>query len=228
MNRYKWYRLELPMSLSKLVKLCRSERFDERKESGFLPLSEKGAHAFRFVWRSDLQRMAFDSDGTPVFEAISTINYCDFVFFEGTETVWARLMQPQKSSRILFNKIEKMTGFGFSADPVTFSDQLVAELLSSIGPHRLLGFKASGRLTSQRAVARIEVASKEGIDLNEILLMKDIEYGIDHSTFEVVHKRVQGQISISSAGLIRLSTNLEPLILSKIQDVLIENSKRVI
>lgn len=222
MNRYKWYHLGLPISFKELVKGLMLKKYVMPRPSGFLILDihEK---SFRFVWEANLVKTSLDMDGVPATELISTVNFCDFTLLEKKDKFWLRIIDPPRSVKDLMNALEDVCGFGFFVEPITFKQNSLPPSLLKIDGSSIIGLKAVGSIPGQHAVARIEIASKEGLNIENLEFLKNFNYTIDNLVYEIVFKRTRGQVAFSSNGLLKISGQLAPLILNLIEiDLVVE------
>lgn len=218
MNRYKWYRLGLSIKIKQFMKDLQKTEFTDAVSCGYIPLNKTAnGQEFRFLWKSNITKTNFDKDGEPVIELIPTINYCDMHLFEHNGNNWLRLNNPPRSTKELMNSMEDIAGFGFYAESLQFPSNHLPTTLSNLNEAKLIGFKALGAVVENKAIFRIEGASKEGLALEEINFLKKLAYSIDSMTYEIVFERIRGQVCLSSTGLIKISGQLSPMILEFIE-----------
>lgn len=225
MNRYKWYRLGLPSSHASFIKKILDRKFEIGSNSGFASTAQhSGEHGFRFAWETFLSKTSFDVSGTPSVELIASVNFCEFYLFERDGVTWLRAVNPPRSLKDLMNALEESIGFGFSSELISFKRAVLPNSLSKLKPVSLIGFKAIGSLPAHHAVARIEVASKDGLNFANLDFLKHIPYEVDQSVYEITFQRVRGQISLSSTGLVKISGQLAPLVLHLIEADLVHGN----
>jgi hypothetical protein len=222
MERYKWYELSLPTSLERFLGAVQQLEYKEGQSFGFVKSdADLQKWSFNFVWRSYVSSLSFDEKGIPKFESIPSLNYCNISFFEMQEKIWLRIVNPPRSSRDLLNALETAAGFGFSARPVAFLNRNRLPKFPKGSSQQLISFKAVGDLPKEGAIARIEAASKTGIDLENFSLMQGISYSIDQVTYEITYRLIKGQVCFSSSGTLKISGQLSPLILNSLEADLI-------
>ncbi|MGB4118284.1 MAG: hypothetical protein WBK51_17210 [Polaromonas sp.] len=221
MNRYKWYRLGLPISFQQLLKNIAKNKFVSDANFGFMTTdADWGKRNFRFAWRTHIAKTSFDNAGTPSVELVASVSYCDFHLFERNELCWLRVVNPPRSLKELLNAIEQLSGFGFFSDPVFFPTALPPSLAQNKDA-KLIGFKAIGSIPKQHAVTRVEIASKEGLQIDKLDFLSQMKCVIDHSVYEITFQRIRGQVAFSSTGVLKISGQLAPLLLSLIEADLI-------
>jgi hypothetical protein len=157
MDRYKWYRLELPVKLERYLKLLQAAKPGYRgDESGFfLQQQDDKKHAYRFFWAVTVARTTFSDQGTTAIELIKSFCYCDFLLFEFRAQTWLRVLNPPRSSKELLNALEYVGGFGFVAEPVELlkgNDEFEFPLGTE---SRLVAVKAVCFLTTEGITARV-------------------------------------------------------------------------
>ncbi|PHM21275.1 MAG: hypothetical protein CK604_02455 [Curvibacter sp. PD_MW3] len=84
----------------------------------------------------------------------------------------------------------------------------------------MVSFKGVGSVTSQKAIARIEVAGKEGLDLGRMEFLRGMEYSVDYALYEVVYRRERGQVAFSMSGVVKIGGNLQPHLLELVENEL--------
>lgn len=222
MNRYRWYRLDRPGSHRSFVTSILGRKFQSGKSSGFFSIEDQtDKQGFRFAWETLIPKTSFGVSGSPSVELISSVSFCEFSLFEFDGTTWLRAVNPPRSLKELMNALEESIGFGFASELISFERAALPKSLSKLKDARLIGFKAIGVVPKPHAVARIEVAARDGLDLGSLNFLKHISYEIDHAVYEITFQRVRGQITLSSTGLVKISGQLAPLVLHLIETDLI-------
>lgn len=222
MNRYKWYRLDRPGSHRSLVKSILGRKFQNGSSSGFFSIEDQTDNkGFRFAWETLIPKTSFGVTGSPSVELISTVSFCEFSLFELGGTTWLRAVNPPRSLKELMNALEESIGFGFAAELISFERAALPKSLSKLKDVSLIGFKAIGLVPKPHAVARIEVAARDGLELGSLDFLKHISYEIDQAVYEITFQRIRGQIALSSTGLVKISGQLAPFVLHLIETDLI-------
>ena len=106
--------------------------------------------------------------------------------------------------------LESVSGFGFSCSPVTFEHARPRLIFAHVDESKLVSLKAVGAVIGEDLVARMEFASKMGINLEKIKILRGLRYKLDVAVFECVFQGVRKQVSISASGTVRLSGPLAP------------------
>ncbi|MCA8440642.1 hypothetical protein LGM93_26065 [Burkholderia multivorans] len=180
-------------------------------DCGFRPKkSDETGDCLRFAWRSTVSAVAFDEDGNPRTESVSTINFVDLKFFCRGEAVFLRIDNPGKSVKTLMNELGRIAGYGFSIQPVVFSDSTPPPFFDKFDQIRLVGLKLINVVFDRHVVGRVELASKEGIDLKAIWETTGKAYVVDTATYEVTARMIKGQLAFSKGGLVKVTDRLAP------------------
>jgi hypothetical protein len=218
MKRYRWFRIGLPNSYQSLVRRVRNKPIDVGASFGFAPIvNDKSSDRFRYLRRSKVPVTVLDDAGNAGQSFVETIDATDFEMFQSEGKTWLRVEDPPRSLRDFLNSLEMVAGMGFSAVGVKFPYRRLRVLLAHADVSRMVGFKGLGSDATLRAVARIEVASKEGIDPAQLPFLKGLKYSVDHATFDVVYRMIRGQVSFTESGLVRITGQLEPYLLNCIE-----------
>ena len=221
MTRYKWYCLGLPGSLFDFIGRIKARNFSANSASGFIAGEDDlESYAFRYAWRSRIVATDIDAEGNSTASSISIVNVCEFSIFSKFDKIWLRIVDPPRSNKELLDALETVAGFGFYAEIVIFSSSVHAALLKSVDECRLISFKGVGGIPEEKAVARIEMASKIGLDLNRFEFLKKIQYSVDHAVYEAVYRRERGQIAFSTSGLVKIGGDLRPYMLELVESEL--------
>ena len=214
MKRYRWFRIGLPSSYQSLVRRVRNRQIDAVTPFGYAPVpSERDGERFRYLRRSTVAVTVLDAEGNADQHLVQTIDTIEFESFQVGDRTWLRVDDPPRSLKDFLNSLETIAGMGFSATPVKFPYKRQRVLLGHADVCRMVGFKGVGSDKALKAVARIEVASKEGIEPAQLPFLKGLQYAIDHSTFDVTYKMTKGQITFTESGVVRIAGQLEPYLL---------------
>jgi hypothetical protein len=221
-SRYKWYEVRLPIETDEFISKLQANAYTPTSNSGFIV--DGNNLRFRYIWQSTISTTQLDSEGNPQYQEASTINSQDVAVIVD-EQIMFRVESPARSTRELMNSLERIVGFGFSCQPLSLRDQDIHSALIEIDNKNLNSLKVSGPLRGARALARIEIASKEGLNPNDIEILNSGEYVIEAALYDVSFKGVRGQIGFSKAGTCKLSGPLKEHLLSKIENVLLDRLK---
>ncbi|WP_426126747.1 hypothetical protein [Pseudomonas sp. DWP1b1] len=216
--RYKWYKVRLPCSVTDFFTRLRANGYKPQNASGFL--ANEAESSFRYVWTSIINAIRLDSEGNNEYEKITTIN-SQSVTLLGSHPVILRFDNPPRSLRDVLNALENSTGFGFTCEQVIITDTLVQTALSNASCKTLNSLKLSGSLPEAESLARLELASKTGINAEKIKFLNLGNFSIDAASYEIIYKGLKGQIGFSRTAACKISGPLTPYILENLENALI-------
>jgi hypothetical protein len=217
-TRYRWYQVRLPFALARLSTLLCEYQFKVGVDSGFLPdAGTTDGDRFRFFWRTLFAVSHFDEAGNQTFETVETINVIVFSLLLRGDCLYLRLEDPGRQVRELLNALERIAGLGFVAEPVTFERFRPRDVFRDVGVATVVGLKVVGAVLAKDIVARIEYASKDGIDVERVPLLDKMKYRVEAASFSVVSQGVRGHVALSSNGSAKVSGQLAPLLLQLIE-----------
>ena len=216
--RYRWYRLKSPIDYSSLLGLLENEEITPEKDQGYSLLqSDNKEVKFRFFWRVRIITTTLDREGKTFDQELFTLNYQDCTLTKAGDRYLLKLENPGRSSRDLFNSLEELTGMGFYVKALVLSNENVNEILKDLDVSKLTGTKLTGGVENNEMVARIDLASKKGISLESLNMLKSVNYKIDSASYEIMTKGIRGNFSYTSTGLVRISGQLSPMLLALIE-----------
>jgi hypothetical protein len=216
-SRYKWYQVRLPCSVAEFFTRLRVVGYDNVGTTGFL-ISESES-SFRYIWPSTINAVRLDSDGNAEYQQVVTVNSQSVTVLNERSTIF-RFESPARSIREVLNALERAIGFGFACEQIVISDGLVQAALEKATSKVLNSLKVSGAIPKANSLARIELASKEGISTENVKLLGLADFLVDAASYEVTYKGVKGQIGFSRSAACRISGPLTPFILSNIESAL--------
>lgn len=217
-SRYKWYKVRLPCSISELLQKLRNNGYDADAALGFIV--NEGEDSFRYIWPSTVSAVRFDAEGNEEVQKFVTINSQLVVILEG-EMIVFRMENPSRSTRELMGAIEKCVGFGFSCEQIPIKDQLVKVALRSAENSKINSLKLAGAIDGAKILARVELASKEGIDPRHIDNFGFRDYVVESASYEAFYKGLKGHVGYSRTGVCKLSGALSPFILGNLEAELV-------
>lgn len=217
-SRYKWYEVRLPGTVADFFSKIRTHSYTPETSSGFIV--DESSLRFRYVWQSTISAAQLDGDGNAEYREVATINSQD-VSLIGCQKLIFRAENPARSIRELMNSLEKIIGFGFSCQKIIIKDEDIQAALTDFDNKKLNSLKVSGAIVKSKALARIELASKEGLDPNNIEILSSGEFMIDAASYEVAYKGLKGQVGFSKAGVCKISGPLTGLLLANIERVIL-------
>jgi hypothetical protein len=221
MTRYKWFRVGLPSTFQRFTKKLRSTSMAQGSLFGFTQIGgSEDRSRFRYLRRVKVSLSSIDAAGNSSFQVVDSVESVEFELFQTGAITWLRVDSPPRSLLDLTSGIENVSGMGFSIEPVVFGYREQRALLKRADSHRMVGFKGLGHDVSAKLIARVEVASKEGVEPDRLEFLKSLQYKIDHTTFDVSFRMLKGQITFTASGLVRIGGALEPYLLDCVEDCL--------
>lgn len=218
-TRCRWFNIGLPCSYEHLNARLRLQTFSDEAASGFaIDRSESNRISGNFISRTSLKILRVQPDGSTGLEDVGAISLLPFEIFTRGKSDWLKIFDPPRSTRDLTNALERVIGMGFFVEPVIFSYETFKSMLQKVDECRLVSTKGIAALHESGALARIELASKDGIALDKIPLLKGLEYIVDTAVYEVNLRRERGQVSFSRSGMVRINGRLSPRIMELIEE----------
>jgi hypothetical protein len=159
-----------------------------------------------------------DADGIPTYEQVDSVSFTDFALVEIGDLTFLRVENPGRSVRDLFNALETLVGMGFTTKPVTFDRGQPTTVFGSVDASKLVGLKVVGAVLADDLVARMEFASKEGMVINNMIILAGLKYKVEHAAFELVLGGVKGQISFAANGTVKISGQIAPKLVGLVED----------
>lgn len=218
MRRFRWYKLKLPSSFYEFTSLLENKKMQDINSCGFLDISDGWGKKYKYFYRNRLSISQIDLNGEEKRTFVETIDSFILMFFEVGKEVYIRIEDPPRSLREFMNNIEMIAGFGFSAIPIIFSREEQARIINDKYSCKVIGFKGVGSKKDPKIVARIEVASKEAINIEEVDFIKDINFQPDHISYEVDSNFTKSQITFTSSGVVKINGNLEDDLIERIEN----------
>jgi hypothetical protein len=214
-NSFRWYsikRANRPLSARSLVD---SMMKVSTQEAWFV--GSRDAKTHKFYRKIQLVVPEFHADGEEGFRTIDSLSAVEFAIVEVEAKTLLRVHNPGRNMQALMSSFERAVGRGFSAHPLTFSDRPPLSILARADVKRIVGVKLINVAITNDCVGRMEFASKSGIDLSEISLLRNLKYKVDHVKYEIVVNGERGAFSFASNGLIKVGGALTPLIVHELQ-----------
>ncbi|WP_116866822.1 hypothetical protein [Pseudomonas syringae] len=222
-SRFKWYSVSLPCSVGEALQRLEEGRYDPSQRTGFIV--DAGERSFQFIWKTSIYATVIDSSGSSSREEITSV-CSQKIQVLGEEQIFFRLEDPPRSSKELLNALDKIIGFGFSCEQVVVTDELIRNSIEPFHSITLNTLKLSGAISSIAAIARVEIASKEGIDQESIENFGLSQSLIEAGTYSVRYKGSSGQVGFTRTGLCKISGELTARIKASIESNLINFKTR--
>lgn len=222
MKRYKWFRVDLPIDFRVLLRRLSRFPFLADTESGFHFVAGDGDRVrFRFLRRVKVIVGVFDELGGPATQVIDSVESFEFELVESFDSILVRIDEPPRSIKSLLDSLERVCGGGLAVVLVTFPFESHRVMLSELKSSRLVALKGAGADHGRKYVARVEVASREGIVLEQLEVLSGLEFSIENSTYEVVTDQGRGQVAFLSSGVVRFGDQVADNLLVSIENYLL-------
>lgn len=218
LNRYRWYRIQLPRGGTDLVEIITARPLDTDATYGFSRSDgSTGRQLHRFLWRTKVIVTQFDNAGEPSYLEVASVNFTDFAVIEVDGETFLRIENPGRNIRDLLNALESMVGLGFTSKLLTFEKAKPTTVFESIQAFKLIGLKVVGAVIEEDLVARMEFASKQGMVMEKMKLLEGLRHKVDSATYELVYEGIRGQLAFSSSGTVKVSGQLAPRLVHLIE-----------
>jgi hypothetical protein len=218
LTRYRWYRIQIPSDEITIESAILEKPLTADSSCGFLHIANDiDAKKFRFLWRMKVTVTRIDEEGLPLYEEVASICFLDFAIIYVKDKIFLRIENPGRSNRDLFNALETIFGLGFTSKPITFEKNKPTTIFEKIDITKLVGLKVLGAVVGEDLIARMEFASKNGMNIENMSLLKDLNYKIDSAVYELLYEGVRGQLSIMSNGMVKVNGQLAPKIVNLIE-----------
>lgn len=222
MDRHRWFSVGLSIPFNQLLKKLKKFEFKEGQDFGFISRESDKLDRFRFRYlrRTIVKLPILGASGDMEYQGIETIVDLNFEFFEKNEHVWLKIDEPPRSIRDFLNALEDVAGFGFFAEPVLFSLKKQKTALKTFDSVRLIGFRGLGNSIQDKFIARVDVASKDGLEPDRLDLLSGLDFRMDQTTYEVSYRMLKGQITFAASGLVRTTGAISPYIIESLERTL--------
>lgn len=227
MKRYKWFRVDIPIDYRVLIRRLSRLPFSADTGSGFHYVAGDGGRVrFRYLRRVKVIVGVIDELGGPATQVIDSVESFEFELVESGDSVLVRIDEPPRSIKSLLDSLERVCGGGLAVVLVTFPFESHRLMLSELKSSRLLALKGAGADHGRKYVARVEVASREGIVLEQLKVLSGLEFSIENSTYEVVTDQGRGQVAFLSSGVVRFGDQVADNLLVSIENYLLNGFDR--
>ncbi len=146
-----------------------------------------------------------------------TISKLGLALREGKDQTLLRVSEPGRNLRSLLDLIENVAGFGLSSRSLTLEAGQVERILAKFEVSNLVGLKITNVSVGSDCVGRMEFASKSGVDVTSIRVLRGLNYKLEFAKYELLYHATRGFFSYTSGGLIKLGGPLTPRILNVVE-----------
>lgn len=225
--RLRWYKVTHRGKARAFLSALVAHGFNRGSEIGFLPLTHEGQEAkFRFLWRTSRRIDTIDAEGLPETVEVATVDYHDFLILPVKDGHLLELEEPPRSVSRLVSVFEQLIDGPLSVR-LLIPSATPRHLFSGVEGSRLVGRKVVGAVLGRDLVARVEMASKQGMTPDGNGLLSKIHHKIESSTYELSHRGLRGQVTIVANGTVKIVGALAPRIRTLIERDMAEMGRKV-
>lgn len=217
-NRYRWYRIQLPRHTTDLAAIITARPLVPDAAYGFAQtVGTTGAALHRFLWRTKVTVTQFDDAGAPAYQEVASVNFTDFAISKIDGEIFLRVENPGRNIRDLLNALEAAVGLGFTSKLLTFEKAKPTTVFAATQSCKLVGLKVIGAVVAEDLVARLEFASKQGMNVDKMKLLDGLHHKVDSATYDLVYEGIRGQLALSASGTVKISGQLAPMLVHLIE-----------
>lgn len=218
LTRYRWYRIQLPHEATDLATLVAKCPFISDASFGFSQVDAGiGDPKHRFLWRTKVVITKLDVEGLPTYEQVESVSFTDFSVVVVDAMTFIRIENPGRNIRDLLNTLESLAGMGFTAKPMTFERARPTTIFNQVSVSKMVGLKVVGAVIDEDLVARMEFASKQGMNVDNMKVLNSLKYKVELAVFEFIYEGIRGQVAFSANGSVKISGQLAPKLVSLIE-----------
>lgn len=214
-NSFRWYSLKKsgkPLDVRGfykcLLKASTEDAWFSRAESN---------DAIRFHRRVQLLVPELDQHGAEGSRLVEAVSSVEFSLREIGGNALLRILNPGRNMQALMSSIELAVGRGFSARSLSFEETRPISILNKADVKRIVGMKLINVAVTNDCIGRIEFASKGGIEISKLPLLRGLKYKVDYVKYEIVVNGERGAFSYASSGLVKVGGVISDLIAHEIQ-----------
>lgn len=219
-SRFKWYSVRLPCTVEEALDRLDAFKYHTGQEAGFVV--DRAASSFEYYWRTPMYLNSIDEGGEAVRSEVFSLSRQKVELIKGRCLIF-RIQDPPRSSKELFNMLEGTLGFGFGATALAVGDATIKQAIKGFNSVALNSIKFSGAISEASALARVEVASKRGLQMSLLDRFALDGRTVESASYSVMTKGISGQVGFTRSGICKISGDLAPLILSKVESCLLSH-----
>ncbi|PBP60563.1 hypothetical protein [Pseudomonas syringae] len=221
--RYRWFTIRFPRPLTETFAHLDAYRQADSQARSFV--TDVASSSFEFFWRTPMYATSIDDDGQEQRSEFFSTNR-QKAQIVGESKLLLRLENPPRSSKEMLNCLEDIVGFGFVCQPVMVTESIVLQAISEFSPVLLTSIKMSGGIPDIVAIGRVELASKVGLNKEHLDSFGLQGVTVESASYSVRHKGLGGQVGFSRTGICKISGELAPLLISRVERSILASSNR--
>ncbi len=218
LNRYRWYRIQVPNHTASLASIFTSHPLGTQTNFGFALIEGSlGGAMYRFLWRTKVVVTLIDDSGITSYQEVGSVDFTDFAIIVIEGETFFRIENPGRNIRDLLNALETLLGLGFTCKVLTFDKVMPTTIFEYIENVKLIGFKVVDAVITNDLLARMEFTSKQGMIKENLKQLEGVQYKFESATYELAYEGVRGQMTISSSGSVKIWGGLAPKLVHLIE-----------
>lgn len=224
--RYRWFEIGISSGFRDFIDKLEGRPFVENSTKGFRIIDVLGDTVeCQYIWKSTVYSTNINDEGDDELIAIDTTEIVKIFFMNINKKIFLKVENPTKSLKSLMTSLESIVSLGFYQKPVIFNYGNPDEIFSNFDKVLTTKLVVSGLSISQDVIAKMELTSVKGIQIDRLQVIKDQKYTIDLIAYEVMYKHVTSSIVFSKSGLVRIKGDLMPKIRETLELALLSNTQ---
>lgn len=194
MLKIRYFRLRVKAGTT-FEKLARAAR---KTYGGALTLVQASSQELSLVLTSQrlLTTVQYLDDGTSAVGSAATMERHSLRIFRQGEDLFLCVLDPPRGTRHVVETLNALVESGeYFFEPLELTTELIKRHLTAFQASKLVSAKVRDFQIFEKAVARLEVTSREGLSEEIAPILQNKFYRIDLLTYEVVHGFRKGLIS---------------------------------
>ena len=208
MVKIRYFRLRLPATANLAILGVRAS--ESPVENRILALSISSQELIlRFTTIRHVRTVQYAADGTEIPTMGATMEQHAIRLFSSDFQTYLAIVDPPRGDRLVSDLLTRlMPHEQFFVEALELTPATIERHISFFESAKLVSAKVRDFQIYEKAVARLEVTSKEGLPKEMAPFLRDKFYRVELLTFEVTHQFSKGLVSYFANGSIKVSTPL--------------------
>lgn len=160
----------------------------------------------RYTTTRHIETIQILGDGSEVKTSIPTMAQYSLRFFLAGNQLMLSLLDPPRGMRITSEVLEVLLGKKeYFIESLEIGPEIIKRHIGGFDSARLVSAKIRDFKVYAKAIGRLEISSKDGLDEEIAPFLAGKYYRIDSLTYEITHQFQRGLICYSSNGTVRIS-----------------------
>jgi len=205
MLKTRYFRVRIPSDVS-MEKLAKAAR---KRGRPALDLLQAGPNEIALVLTSQrvLRTVQYLADGSTSLGTATTMERCSVRIFRSGDELFLSVQDPPRGTKHVAETLDILVENGdYFFEAFELTTTVIERHLSIFQSSKLVSAKVRDLQIFERAVARLEVSSKEGLSEGIAPILEGKFYRIDSLTYEVVQDFKRGLVCYGANGTIRMSS----------------------